>query len=116
MSIEQPKSNKGFVALSYMWPSETDSERAQLQKHNKKPGDLRNISMPPLISDAMSLCQKLGETYIWIDRFCIVQDDAASKHGQVSVLRLSLHSTIETHPDYQDLSTGQGVQLSTNLE
>ncbi|CAF3511390.1 unnamed protein product [Fusarium graminearum] len=88
MSIEQAKSNKGFVALSYMWPSETDSERVQLQKHNvelwKKPGDLRNISMPPLISDAMSLCQKLGETYIWIDRFCIVQDDAASKHDQVS--------------------------------
>ncbi|KAM0302337.1 hypothetical protein ACHAPM_004329 [Fusarium culmorum] len=88
MSIEQPKSNKGFVALSYMWPSETDSERAQLQKHNvelwEKPGGLRNISMPPLISDAMALCQKLGETYIWIDRFCIVQDDAASKHDQVS--------------------------------
>ncbi|KAF5240797.1 hypothetical protein FAUST_4178 [Fusarium austroamericanum] len=88
MSIEQPKSNKGFVALSYMWPSETDSERAQLQKHNvelwEKPDDLRNIPMPPLISDDMSLCQRLGETYIWIDRFCIVQDDAASKHDQVS--------------------------------
>ncbi|EYB29313.1 hypothetical protein FG05_12095 [Fusarium graminearum] len=118
MSIEQPKSNKGFVALSYMWPSETDSERVQLQKHNvelwKKPGDLRNISMPPLISDAMSLCQKLGETYIWIDRFCIVQDDAASKHGQVSGFihrpRGSTINKLRIEHDWKTLVVERGLE------
>ncbi|KAF4983713.1 hypothetical protein FZEAL_929 [Fusarium zealandicum] len=87
MNVVQPSSTVKYVALSYMWPPEKDSERVQLEKKNHKameqPGGLSNMALPPVIIDAILLCQKLGETYLWIDRFCIIQDDSRSKHDQI---------------------------------
>lgn len=60
----------------------------QLDQRNMKelatPGGLTNISLPLIISNAISLCNDLGERYLWIDRLCIVQDDAEEKPGQIA--------------------------------
>ncbi|KAM6520034.1 hypothetical protein FALCPG4_013591 [Fusarium falciforme] len=87
MNVEVATSALTYVALSYRWPPEKDSERVQLEKGNcealEKPGGLAKIALPPIITDTMLLCKQLGEDYLWIDRFCIIQDDADSKHGQI---------------------------------
>ncbi|RSL96088.1 hypothetical protein CEP52_011680 [Fusarium oligoseptatum] len=61
--------------------------RDKLEKGNRetleKPGGLAKIALPPIITDTMLLCKQLGENYLWIDRFCIIQDDPNSKHGQI---------------------------------
>jgi hypothetical protein len=80
-----------FVALSYMWEQRDNWKHhnpAQLLKGNlenlETPGGLRRLVLPPLIPDVMAICRSLGERYLWIDRFCIIQDDSRSKHSQIS--------------------------------
>ncbi|CZR65787.1 uncharacterized protein PAC_15687 [Phialocephala subalpina] len=88
MRIAKPTGSVGFVALSYMWQEEGDSDNMQLEQKNRKqlevPGALNDISLPHIISDAISLCKDLGERHLWVDRLCIIQDDESSKHDQIA--------------------------------
>ncbi|TIC90589.1 hypothetical protein CH35J_011723 [Colletotrichum higginsianum] len=87
MNVVQPSTPVRFVALSYMWESSEDAGRAQLEKANARdlesPGGLASVTLPPIISDTISLCRDLGERYLWVDRLCIVQDDEYSKPNQI---------------------------------
>lgn len=47
---------------------------------------LRQVQLPNIITDAIALCRGLGERYLWIDRLCIVQDDAITKPGQIKAM------------------------------
>lgn len=86
MAIASPVNQIRFVALSYMWQQGGDNH-AQLAKQNLKeleaPNGLTGISIPSIVLDAISLCKELGERYLWVDRFCIVQNDPQSKHDQI---------------------------------
>lgn len=88
-----------YVALSYMWQQEGPDD-IQLELSNtaqlETPGGLSNVSLPTIISDTISLCRDLGETYLWIDRLCIVQDDAGSKHKQIQRMDVIYRSAIFT--------------------
>ncbi|GAB1313439.1 hypothetical protein MFIFM68171_03649 [Madurella fahalii] len=89
MRVVQPANPVSFVALSYLWgPQDDENGRVQLQQRNLKEletvGSLGRLQLPGVLSDAIQLCAALGKWYLWIDRLCIVQDDARSKHGQIS--------------------------------
>jgi hypothetical protein len=71
-----------YVALSYVWGS-SDSKDAP-----KGVGDaIDNAQLPPIlpavISDAVKVTKLLGFRYLWIDKFCIDQDDPDKKHDQI---------------------------------
>ncbi|KAI0114085.1 heterokaryon incompatibility protein-domain-containing protein [Nemania sp. FL0031] len=76
-----------FVSLSYVWGADL-SHDGTTRRHNlaflKQPGSLRNL--PRMIRDAMEVCKRLGERYLWVDRLCIVQDDKQDKYGQIRSL------------------------------
>ncbi|KAK1754440.1 heterokaryon incompatibility protein-domain-containing protein [Echria macrotheca] len=42
--------------------------------------------LPALVRDAMVVCRELGERYLWVDRYCIVQDDEADRAAQISAM------------------------------
>ncbi|KAG7151321.1 hypothetical protein HYQ46_012905 [Verticillium longisporum] len=69
-----PNRKYPYVALSYVW------ESAPPEKYNytNLPDDL-----PPVILDTMRAVVKLGFRYVWIDRYCIWQDDQTHKMSQV---------------------------------
>lgn len=81
-----------YVALSYVWGApltEPLTEQPfQASKSNiadlEMEGSLSRAPLPHTIRDAMEACRQLDQQYLWVDRLCIVQDDAASKHGQIS--------------------------------
>ncbi len=65
-----------YLTLSYVWgsvaePSSTD------------PNTPFGKEAPHLIRDAMELTKRLGYKYLWIDRYCIPQDDMAAKLIQI---------------------------------
>ncbi|KXH27185.1 hypothetical protein CSIM01_12054 [Colletotrichum simmondsii] len=63
-----------YVALSYVWG---------LAPPDKYTYPCLPDDLPPVIQDAMRATIKLGFRYIWIDRYCIWQDDATHKMSQV---------------------------------
>lgn len=64
-----------YIALSHCWGKTQHlvSKKATIDERK------RNIpfgSMAKTFQDAVSISRKLGIRYIWIDSFCIIQDDA----------------------------------------
>lgn len=91
MNVVRPEPGQHFVALSYMWQNMSSKhDIVQLQKANlhslEAAYGLRNVSLPDIITDTIALCRALGERYLWVDRFCIVQDDEVSKLGQIGAM------------------------------
>lgn len=76
---EQPR----FLTLSYTWGK---TKNFLVKKDNiddvRKPGALLSgpvaASIPETIRNAIGLTKALGETQLWVDSLCIVQDDEAS--------------------------------------
>lgn len=72
-----------FLTLSYTWGK---TENFLTKKHNlsdlRKPGALLSgfvaANIPETIRNAIALTKALGETRLWIDSLCIVQDDEAT--------------------------------------
>lgn len=76
-----------FFALSYVWGADSKNEAALCQgnlSELQKSGGLNDL--PQTIADAMRVCEQLDQAYLWVDRFCIVQDDKEDKYGQIGSL------------------------------
>lgn len=82
--------NCKFVALSYIWGLNLNPTRLVCRKSNaedlERDGALDAKSLPRTIEDAIQVCRKIGERYLWVDRLCIVQDDLSSKHDQIEAM------------------------------
>jgi len=78
-----------YMALSYVWGQVESSELTRENTDSlQKPGSLalenKGVRIPQTIRHAMGLVKLLACRYLWVDRFCICQDDTASKHTQIS--------------------------------
>lgn len=84
------KSSCRFVALSYVWGSNPQSSLLAASRATvdgmKKDGGLPALSMPQTIEDAIEVCLKMGERYLWADRLCIIQDDPDDKKHQIEAM------------------------------
>ncbi|KAH7066246.1 hypothetical protein BKA63DRAFT_158134 [Paraphoma chrysanthemicola] len=71
-----------YVALSYVWGADCETTLVAL-KHNIEAlgfeGSLSDTILPRTITDAIKVCEQLDQEYLWVDRFCIIQDDAEDK-------------------------------------
>lgn len=64
-----------FVALSYVWgiaPIPPGTSYAKIPN-----------SASLVIQDAMVVASNIGYRYLWVDRYCIPQDDERAKHHQI---------------------------------
>lgn len=80
-----PGDKPRYIALSYVWGyiSQPTLTKAVFEMWVRD-GQLRDVEAPQTVRDAIQLVQMIGFRYIWVDALCIVQDDAASRHGQIS--------------------------------
>lgn len=82
-------SSDRYVALSYVWGN---VESIKLTKSNLSKlqcdGALREtetfLAIPRTIRDVMEFVRLLGESFLWVDCLCIVQDDEDTKHDQIN--------------------------------
>ena len=75
-----------YAALSYCWGSgvqQLTTTTSNLHDHIfALPRHL-----PKTISDAVEVCRKVGIRYLWIDAFCIIQDDSSDKSNEIAKMR-----------------------------
>lgn len=73
-----------YVALSYVWgvPKKPMATRSNI-KMLEEPGSLQPSIVPQTVLDAMTVCEKLSERYLWADCLCIMQDDPGEKRDQI---------------------------------
>ncbi|KAF1942237.1 HET-domain-containing protein, partial [Clathrospora elynae] len=62
-----------YVALSYVWGDQA-------------PSSYTDVSYPRSIEDAIEVCLLLGYEYLWVDKYCIDQQDATETRVQVQMM------------------------------
>lgn len=77
-----------YVALSYVWGQQREIFRTVLSNVNElmQTNSLTNVweRVPATIQDAIILTRTLGIRFLWVDRLCIVQDDATSIQSNIA--------------------------------
>jgi hypothetical protein len=69
--INLPTLRDEYVTLSYVWG--TNQETIKF-------GHALPITSPQLINDSVEVVKNLGYRYLWIDRYCIPQNDKQERH------------------------------------
>lgn len=70
-----------YVTLSYVW-----GQAGEAGFHGpvmREDGLTLPDDLPLVISDAIEVVKRLGYRYLWIDRYCIPQNDSQVKHIQI---------------------------------
>ncbi|KAL2064383.1 hypothetical protein VTL71DRAFT_4877 [Oculimacula yallundae] len=88
--VEQPDGCR-YLALSYVW-GEVHRGNDYLRLLQGNHDELKEIGglfkdmsrLPRTIRDAIALCEKIDERYLWIDSLCIIQDSPEDMAGQIS--------------------------------
>ncbi|KAK6080431.1 tol protein [Seiridium cupressi] len=81
--IVEARASDQYCALSYAWGSREERTRQQsISETGEKL--LLASKRPQSLEDAIEVIKKLGFQYLWIDQYCIDQDDLEQKHHQIS--------------------------------
>ncbi|OTA93527.1 hypothetical protein M434DRAFT_395570 [Hypoxylon sp. CO27-5] len=73
--LVQAQPSYAYFALSYVWGQ---------QHHEQSSGYPKNLSdFPATIRDAIRVTYILGCRYLWVDRYCIDQNNSTEKHKQI---------------------------------
>ncbi|KAF1974649.1 heterokaryon incompatibility, partial [Bimuria novae-zelandiae CBS 107.79] len=88
-----------YIALSYVWGDNSNGDDASYLLEGK--------SLPRTIEDSIAMTKSLYYRYLWIDRYCIDQSNAAEKEEQIvqmaqiyEVAQLTLVATAGKDPSY----------------
>jgi len=73
--IDMPRNSTPYLALSYVWG--TTSQEPPV--NSTVP-----VACPLVIEHAIEVTRKLGYRYLWIDRYCINDQDPADKQHQIA--------------------------------
>ncbi|KAI8649837.1 HET domain-containing protein [Fusarium keratoplasticum] len=66
-----------YCALSYVWGA---------AYRDAKPTFLDPGSIPNVIADAIEVTSRLGYRFLWVDQYCIPQDDPGAKMRQIAAM------------------------------
>jgi len=81
--IMAPSDSK-YVALSYVWDGPVPTGHANSQDRHS----LDLCSWPKVITDSIQVTLDIGLKYLWVDRYCINQDDDEDKATQIAKMDL----------------------------
>lgn len=88
-----------YAALSYVWGRREQLKLdADTMQSLEKPRGLKLFEreIPPTIKDAMTVCQKVGIRYLWVDSLCIRQDLGDEKQREINAMASIYNGAIFT--------------------
>lgn len=79
--VTLPSFGDKYATLSYVWGgSGGPDDDGGGDDNNDNDGDTLPEALPPLITDSLEAVRHLGLRYLWIDRYCIHQNNHQEKH------------------------------------
>lgn len=75
-----------WVALSYVWGHDQRNVSPDGAKHGTIP-----CAVSKTIQHAIEVTKGLGYKYLWVDRYCINQEDEDEKHGLIAKMDMIYH-------------------------
>ena len=81
--LETNAKRQEYAALSYKWGGPQQMQATNDSLHSLMNG-FRIEDLPNSLRDAVTLTQKLGLSYLWIDALCVIQDNDVDKAIEVS--------------------------------
>ncbi|KAH7092559.1 heterokaryon incompatibility protein-domain-containing protein [Paraphoma chrysanthemicola] len=81
--------NCNYAALSYVWGADRETSLVALKRNIEElrvKGSLSDAILPRTIADAIKVCEQLEQEYLWVDRLCVIQDDAKDKARQIGMM------------------------------
>ncbi|KAF3804328.1 hypothetical protein GCG54_00000680 [Colletotrichum gloeosporioides] len=87
-SLQPAAPDASYVALSYVW--------GQPDKSNDFRSSLDLARMPLVIQDAMTAVREMGLVYLWVDRYCIKQDDRETLSDHLSKMHVIYRHAVFT--------------------
>ncbi|KAK0707127.1 heterokaryon incompatibility protein-domain-containing protein [Lasiosphaeria miniovina] len=72
-----------YFALSYVWGAPSASTTTTTQGGSAAKGRLQPTGIPAVVTDAMQTVAKLGKRYLWVDKYCIDQDNHDAKLEEI---------------------------------
>ncbi|KAF2140414.1 uncharacterized protein K452DRAFT_230998, partial [Aplosporella prunicola CBS 121167] len=89
MQIIGAEPHHKYATLSYVWGSSVqDDSKATLFSGLSQ--------LPQVIQDSINIAKRLNIQYLWVDRYCIPQDDRAEKHKQIINMHLIYANAVVT--------------------
>lgn len=79
--VVSAESNCKYLAMSYVWGPTPSKELEDGES-------LLATTTPVLIRDALTATRKMGYRYLWIDRYCIPQEEGKERHSQIQQMDL----------------------------
>jgi hypothetical protein len=77
--IDMPRNSKPYLALSYVWGT---------TPYEPLVCSTLPVACPLVIEHAIEVTRKLGYRHLWIDRYCINNQDPTDKHHQIAHMDL----------------------------
>ncbi|KAI1802186.1 HET-domain-containing protein [Daldinia bambusicola] len=87
-TVVAAKEQPAYVALSYVWAPPSDESANYHLRYGENCGSPLPDNLPLVVADAMIVTRSLGLRYLWVDKFCIAQDQLEVKHGQIKQMDL----------------------------
>jgi Heterokaryon incompatibility protein (HET) len=72
--LVQIDSNDKYFALSYVWGAPLSQAKEDVD-HIQDIGILSSSKLPQVVEDALTVVKRLGQRYLWIDKYCIDRRD-----------------------------------------
>ena len=97
--VIDPPPHPRYVALSYVWGSSvqvTLEEKHYARLRSEQGLSDCHADIGTTIKDAMYLCERLGEQYLWVDGLCIKQDDEEDRARQINSMNQIYSSAVFT--------------------
>ncbi|KAI1744735.1 heterokaryon incompatibility protein-domain-containing protein [Xylaria scruposa] len=76
-----------YVALSYVWGN-SDTQLDYCDTQHAGDSTKLPVALPRVIEDAISVTRALGYHYLWVDKYCIDQNDCNTKHDQIQQMHI----------------------------
>jgi hypothetical protein len=103
-----------YATLSYCWGGDhaitTTTENLQLHMASLSLSDL-----PKTFKDAISVCRRLGISYLWIDSLCIIQNSKVDWETQSAVMDSIYYNSTITIAAVAASNPSQGLFIPTAL-